>query len=180
MAKSIAVGAGVYHNPTRQIHLGSLSYIVTKYQSQDVLHVLFKLSFGGKYLIIKGRSLAGALVMFVNDFNSFDPGSTRAKNHFYTHMYNHILSADSGRFRVKIISSAEEEDSFYELLKNEQKALDAARYDPNCMNNQMEAYLPKYNESTGMYGWIPRSAGMNFSKWLLSSERKEHAAQYRK
>lgn len=180
MAKSIIVGDGVYHNPTRKIHLGSLSYIVTKYQSQDVLHALFKLSFNGKYIIIKGRSLAGALVMFVNDFNSFDPTGARANSHFYTHMYNHILSSTSGRFRIKIISTAESDDGFYNLLKNEQMALDEARYDPNCLNNQMDAYVPKYNESTGMHGWIPKTAVMNFSRWLTSAERKDHAAQYKK
>jgi len=180
MAKSIEVGGGKRHNPDRKIELGALSYIVSKYQSDDVLHVLFKLSYAGKYIIIKGRSLAGALVMFVNDFNSFDPESQRAKGHFYRHMYNHLMATGGGRFRVKIIASAESDEDFYNLLKTEQMELDAAWYDPNCLNNQIEAYVPKYNESTGMHGWIPKSAAMNFVRWLGSAERKELLSQYKK
>lgn len=179
MSKNIVVGAGTYHNPKRVIELGSLQHTINKYQSNDVEFVLYKLSYAGKYLYIKGRSIAGSLVMFVNDFNSFDPDSQRAKGHFYSHFYNHILSVP-GRFRVKILFSVENEEEFYKLLKCEQTALDEARYDPGCLNNQMDAYVPKYNESTGMHGWIPKSAVMNFSRWLKSGERKEYLKQYKK
>ena len=66
------------------------------------------------------------------------------------------------------------------LLKNEQLYLDEGRYDPRCLNNQIEAYIPKYNENTGMYGWIPKNAVMNFNRWLGSPDRKSHADQYKK
>lgn len=180
MAKIIVVGAGTYHNPKRVIELGALQHTIAKYQSDDVEFVLYKLSYAGKYLYIKGRSLAGSLVMFVNDLNSFDPDSQRAKGHFYNHFYKHILSVPDGRFRVKVLFSVDYEDEFYKLLKYEQAALDEARYDPSCLNNQMDAYVPKYNESTGMHGWIPKSAVMNFSRWLESDERRDALKQYKK
>lgn len=181
MAKSIEVGEqGNRHNPKRTIEFGDLAYIITKYQRNDVAHVLFKLSYGGKYLIIKGRSLAGALVMFVNDYNSFNPENARFKSHFYVHMYNHLQSGSGGRFRVKILANAEDDGGFYNLLKTEQMELDAARYDICCLNNQMDAYIPQYKESTGMYGWIPRQPVLNFQRWLKSQERKDLLKLYKK
>lgn len=59
-----------------------------------------------------------------------------------------------------------------ELLKAEQKALDAGRKDPACLNNNVLAYIPDYNESTGMYGWIRKGAVLNFKNWLKNRAKK--------
>lgn len=188
MKKSITVGhiGGTpkerRQNPVREIHLGPLQYLVNKYQGDnDIKDVVYRLSYAGKHIYIKGRSLVGSLVMFMNGFNVFNEESNASKNNFYYHMYKHILSTDTAsRFRVKVIAAIDNNCDHYMLLKEEQSILDQDRYNPNCLNNQMEAYIPKYNESTNMHGWFPRSAVMNFQKWLQSQERKDLLRQYKK
>lgn len=53
----------------------------------------------------------------------------------------------------------------YELLKVEQMQLWESSSDPNCLNNSFDAYIPVYNEETGMYGWINRGQYAAFMKW---------------
>ncbi len=181
MAKTFITGEEKNkHNPERIIDLGPLRYQIEKFRCSDVEHVLYKLSYAGKYIYIKGKSLAGSLIILVDTLNSFNPKSERFKGHLYTHLYAHLLDSVPGKVRINIITTAADEDSFYLLLKNEQLCLDEGRYDPKCLNNQIEAYIPKYNENTGMYGWIPKNAVMNFNRWLGSADRKSHTDQYKK
>lgn len=178
MAKQTIVGAGTGHD--RSIDLGPLRYLVELRKADDVNYVVYRLSYAGKYIIIKGKTLAGSLIIIADTLASFDPNNPRFKGHLYTHLYTHLMDNPGGRFRVKIIASAQQEEDYYQLLKSEQMELDAARFDQTCLNNQVEAYIPNYNEKTAMYGWLPRTAVMNFKKWLTSKERKDHAAQYKK
>lgn len=179
MAKALIVGEGSGHK--REIDLGSLRYLVEKYRKEDVDFVIYKLSYAGKFIIIKGKTLAGSLIIITDTLNSFSEGNDdRFKGHLYTHLFNHILDRPGGRFRVKIIATVGKDGDYYSFLKQEQMLLDEYRYSPDCLNNQTEVYIPKYSEKTGMYGWIPKTAVMNFNRWLSSEERRAHAAQYKK
>lgn len=181
MAKKITVGAGQVHNPSRSIDLGPLAYQVSKYKESDLQFVVYKLSYSGKYIYIKGKTMAGSLIILTDTLNSFSEGNhVRFEGHLYSHLFNHILDRPGGRFRIDVIATAEKDADFYGLLKQEQMALDSARYDENCLNNQTDVYIPQYSEKTGMYGWIPKQAVMNFNRWLSSQERKDYAAQYKK
>lgn len=181
MAKSMIVGDGTKENPARKLDFGEIGYLINKYRNNDVAHVLYRLSYAGKFIYIKGKTLAGSLIIIADTLNSFSEGNDgRFKGHLYTHLFNHILDRPDGRFRIKIIAEAGAQGDFYLLLKQEQMLLDEARYNPACLNNQTEAYIPQYSEKTGAYGWIPKVAVMNFKKWLDSAERKGHAAQYKK
>lgn len=177
--KTTTVGESSGHK--REIDLGSLRYLIEKCKSADMKFVVYKLSYAGKYIIIKGKTMAGSLIIIADTLNSFSEGNdSRFKGHLYSHLFNHILDRPGGRFRIKVIACAEESEDFYNLLKQEQVAIDQARYDPTCLNNQTEAYIPLYSEKTGMYGWIPKSAVMNFNRWLESQERKDLAGRYKK
>lgn len=179
MKKQTIVGESTGHD--RIINLGPLGYQVEKYKANDVRFVLYKLSYNGKFIYIKGKTLAGSLIILTDTLNSFSEGNDdRFKGHLYSHLFNHILDRPGGRFRIEVIATAEQDEDFYSLLKQEQMALDGSRYDANCLNNQTEAYIPNYSEKTGMYGWIPKAAVMNFNRWLSSAERMDHAAQYKK
>lgn len=182
MAKHIIVGNGNEDrtNPVRKIDLGQFRYQIEKYKKEDVEHVLYKLQYAGKYIYIKGKTLAGSLIILTDTLNSFNPESSRFKGHLYTHLYTHLIDNPGGRIRIEVILAAETEDQFYELLKQEQKCLDSARYDQNCLNNQTEAYIPLWNEKSGKYGWIPKTAVMNFNRYLSSQERKDFLKQYKK
>lgn len=178
MAKKITVGSDT--DFSRKIDLGQLRYQVDKYREQDVQFVVYKLAYSGKYIYIKGKTLAGSLIILVDTLNSFDPSAERFKDHLYTHLYTHLIDNPGGRFRIEIQATAEQDDDFYTLLKTEQSLLDAARYDSNCLNNQTEAYIPLFSEKTGSYGWLPKSAVMNFKRYLNSKERKDLLKQYKK
>ncbi len=179
MGKSITVGEESGHK--RQIDLGSLRYLVEKYKNNDVQFVVYRLSYAGKFIVIKGKTLAGSLIILTDTLNSFSEGNDdRFKGHLYTHLFNHFLDRPGGRFRIKVIATAEQDNDFYSLLKQEQMALDEHMYSPECLNNQTEVYIPQYSEKTGAYGWIPKNAVMNFNRWLGSEERRAHAAQYKK
>jgi hypothetical protein len=182
MSKNVTVR---YHNGKdevkRKIDLGPLTYQVSKYKENDIQFVVYKLIYSGKYIYIKGKTLAGSLIILTDTLNSFSEGNDdRFKGHLYSHLFNHILDRPGGRFRIEVIATAEQDGDFYTLLKKEQMALDAARYDENCLNNQTEAYIPNYSEKTGMYGWIPKVAVMNFKRWLSSAERLDDAVLYKK
>lgn len=179
MGKIVTVGDTSGHK--REIDLGSLRYLVEKHRNEDVQFVVYKLSYAGKFIIIKGKTLAGSLIIITDTLNSFSEGNDdRFKGHLYTHLFNHVLDRPGGRFRIKVIVTAEQDEDFCTLLKQEQMALDEYRYSSDCLNNQTEAYIPQYSEKTGMYGWIPKPAVMNFNRWLNSEERRAHAAQYKK
>ena len=179
MSKKLTVGENSGHK--REIDLGSLKYLVGKYRNEDVQFVVYRLSYAGKFIFIKGKTLAGSLIIITDTLNSFSEGNDdRFKGHLYTHLFNHILDRPGGRFRIKIIATAQQDQDFYSLLKKEQMALDEFMYDPMCLNNQTEVYIPQYSEKTASYGWIPKTAVMNFNRWLGSEERRAHAAQYKK
>lgn len=166
-------------NPVRVIEFGPLRHMIEKYQGRDVPYVLYKLSYAGKYLYVKSKSLVGSLVMMIDGLSTINPEGDRFKEYFYRHLYNHLQVCD-GRFRIHIVFNAKDESEFYQLLKEEQMALDAARYDKLCLNNQIDAYVPKYSEKTGMYGWIPKQSILNFQRWLQSQERQDLLRQYKK
>ena len=180
MAKSITVGEGVRHNPYREIDLGPLRYQVDKFKKEDVLHVVYRLSYAGKYIFIKGKSLAGSLIILTDTLSVYDPENIRFKGHLYSHLYSHVLKNPGGRFRIEVLCTAQEDAGFYGMLKTEQMLLDEHRYSPECLNNQTEAYVPLYNEKTGMYGWIPKTAVMLFNRYLKSAKRKALLKQYKK
>lgn len=169
MNKPIELHVVTYNKNPREIEFGPLQTIINKYLQRDVHFVVYKLSYAGKYIIIKGKSLAGSLIILVDTLNSFKKkNKERFADHLYTHWYNHINKNDSGRFTVKVIAKIDKKTTYIDLLKIEQQELEGARYDTNCLNNQIEAYIPKYNETTGMYGWLPATDVMNFKKWLNS------------
>lgn len=179
MYKKTTVGAGTEYS--RKIDLGLLRYQVEKYKQKDVQFVVYKLSYNGKYIYIKGKTLVGSLIILTDTLNSFSEGNhDRFEGHLYSHLFNHILDRPGGKFRVDIIATAEVDADFYSLLKQEQMLLDAARFDANCLNNQTEVYIPNYSEKTGMYGWLPKNAVMNFNRWLTSQERRDYASLHKK
>lgn len=158
---------------TREIDLGPLRHTISKVSKKDIEYVVYKLSYAGKFIFIKGKTLVGSLILLADTLNSFNKDNKkRFKAHLYTHLYNHILENPGGRFRIKIIAHVDNKNtSFYQLLQQEQIHLDIYRYDSRCLNNQIEAYIPLYNSETNMYGWIPQPYVNNYRRWLVSEAR---------
>ena len=52
-----------------------------------------------------------------------------------------------------------------ELLKTEFFELSKAKYDPNCLNNDFDVYIPKFTQVNGKKSWINRGYYLNFMQW---------------
>jgi hypothetical protein len=159
-----------------------LEKLIEKYQNKpNIEGVVYKLSYAGRYIIIKGKTLAGSLIIIENAFVQFTPDKRRFSTHLYRHLFDHFfLTEDIGRFRIKTLAKLNAKTNQYQLLKREQMELDKARYDTRCLNNEIEAYIPNYNKNTFSFGWIDTSSVANFKKYLESNERKAYLKRYAK
>jgi hypothetical protein len=126
---------------------------------------VYRLSFDDKYIIVKCKSHDQSIKTIQKSLNQFMRGSEfqQQKDNLYFYFYDYIRNKQSGTFRIEILI---EDDNAYELLKVEQMELDKGRYNKDCLSNSIEAYIPLFNELTGSYGWISKSAVMLFKKWL--------------
>lgn len=156
-----------------------LEYYISKYREKDVNQIVYQLSYAGKFVIVKGKTLAGSLIIISEGLHHYraDTANKRFENHIYKHFFQHILD-NEGRFRMKTLAKKSKKTDQYDLLKKEQMELDRNRFNPLCLNNAVEAYIPNYNENTGMYGWIEKQAVMSFKRWLNSPQRKAYIKRY--
>lgn len=133
-------------------------------------HYVYRLSFAGKFIIVKGKTLSGSLYFIQLGYTWFRK-EVEKEDMLYLHFYRHLKrhQGTNSRFRVKVLLSSKDD---YDLLKTEQQALDAYRFDKRCLNNTTEAYIPKYNEEAEMYGWLSKGAVLNWKNYLQSEGRK--------
>jgi hypothetical protein len=124
-------------------------------------HVVYRLKYAGKFIIVSGKSLGGSLYFIQLGYSWFGD-ATKKPDTLYLHLYEHVKAHPRGRARVDIILETTDQ---YEYLKGAHEALNQARYDPKCLNNTVEPYIPNYNDETEMYGWLDRPAVLNYKKW---------------
>ena len=155
-----------------------LEHLIKKYKEKDVKEVVYRLSYAGKFIVIKGKTLCGSLIIIANTFEQYSKDTPRFKGHLYRHLYDHFLKNKDGRFRIKTLSKIDKKTTQYHLIKREQMELDKHRYNQLCLNNALEAYIPVYNEATGMFGWLEKTAVMSFKKWLGSKAREAYIKRY--
>ena len=148
---------------------------IDKYLSKRTINgCVFRLSYGGKFIIVKGKTLTGSLFQVQKGYTWFDEKMDGA---LYAHFYRHIKNNPNKKFTVRVLLHSLNP---YNLLKREQKELDAGKYNPNMLNNSQEAYIPVYNESTGKHGWIDKVHILNFQKYLKSATRSAHLREYKR
>jgi len=158
-----------------------LDYLISKYKDgrKDKAEIVYKLSYCGRFVIIKGKTLCGSLIIINNAFKQYDRDKKRFAGHLYRHLFDHYQANEGvGRFRIKTLARVNFKTTLYQVLKREQMELDKHRYDPRCINNQVEIYIPQFNEETGLYGWIDKGAVLNYRRWFGSKERKLYIKQY--
>lgn len=135
-----------------------------------------KVSYGDKYVIVKCKNSIRTLKMIENGLNAFLRGGKNNPEGFHFHFYNYIQAHPGDKIKVEYLSQEDETDA-YTLLKLEQEALDAGRSDPNMLNNQTQAYIPPFDPETGLYGWIPPGAVLNFNNWLRHRKKANKTVQ---
>lgn len=144
---------------------------------QEVGGCVYKLYHKGKYIIVKGKNLASSIFFLEKGYAYFILGGGGSgnkntgeghkqwdgKNSFYFKFYQWVKDNPSIETRIDVLF--ESEDGF-ELLKFEQQELDKSIKDKNCLNSNVQAYIPKFREKTNSYGWITIEEQIKFTKYL--------------
>jgi hypothetical protein len=136
---------------------------------------VYKLYYGDKYLIVKGKTLAGSIFFIEKGYASVissGGGKQRThdiqkewedKNKFYFKFYKHIYDNPKLQFRIEVLL---ETNNAYHLLKREQQELTKSIRDKKCLNSNLTSYIPKFNTKTNMYGWITKKQVASFRRFL--------------
>ncbi|MEO7046570.1 MAG: hypothetical protein ABI091_14765 [Ferruginibacter sp.] len=124
---------------------------------------LVKVTYGNKYVIVKCKKQSSSLKNIENGLNAFVRGGVNRPEGLYYHLFNYVKAHPNNHFKVTCIL---ETDNVYHLLKAEQEELDRGFLNPNCLNNQTEAYIPEYDFDEKSFGWINQNYVLNFRKWL--------------
>jgi hypothetical protein len=159
-----------------------LDNLIKKYKKpqDDIKEVVYQLNYADKFLIVKGKTLCGSLIIIAGTFDHFRNRNPKFKLHLYKHFYNHFIRNKDSHFTVKILAQVGPKFSQYQLLKKEQEELDKHKYNPQCLNNTDRAYIPDYNPETDMFGWLKRAAVTKFQMWLISKSRQASVKKYRR
>lgn len=145
----------------------------------EVESTVYKLYYGDRYIIVKGKTLTGSIYLIERGYAAFisaGGGSGNksggqgqkegdGKNTFYFKFYSYIHDNPKLQFNVQVLL---ESNNPYELLKLEELQLRASIRDKKCLNNNVTAYIPKYNKKSTMYGWINKGSVLAFKKFLAS------------
>jgi hypothetical protein len=144
---------------------------------QEVEGCLYKLFYGNKYIIAKGKTLAGSIFLLEKGYAYFLVGGGGqgnnatgeghkegdGKNSYYHKLYSYIKKNPGLMWRLEVLL---ETNNGYDLLKREQQELNAAIKDKNLLNNNLYSYIPKYRSTTKMYGWLNKGSVLAFKKFL--------------
>ncbi len=133
---------------------------------------VYKLFYNSFYVIVKAKNCYGSMKMIEKSLNQFLKGSEAQMkpDNLYLHFFSYIKKHKGGEFRVEIMSKPEATE--YELLIIEEGLVKAAKKDKRCLNNINGAYICQWNEETGEYNWLPRSAVANFMRYKKGAVKK--------
>lgn len=133
----------------------------------NLLPCVYKLSCNDHYVIVKAKDHIASVNAIQKAYNQFlrHSPSQRKRDNLYFHFFSYAEKRRSPEFSVEVLFESE---NAYELLKYEHDQLCKSRMDSKCLNNNIEPYIPQYNEDTMMYGWICKSSVLNYQKWVKS------------
>lgn len=131
---------------------------------------IYKVYFGSRYLVWKGRSFSQSCDLLAKSIsaglNKVRKGDSLPEEHQMCHVVKHIISGrvTSGKVELLCNDFIDEFGSIkgIDLLKEEQRALDAVDGDPLCLNNNEQAYVPINNT------WISEADKNKFLKWYAN------------
>lgn len=126
---------------------------------------VYKLYCGKKFLIIKGKTLAGSLMMFEKGYSYFVgyEHNITDKNRYYYKMYYYIFRHPDFSINIQVLFTSE---NAYDLLVFEQEQLSKYFSDKKCFNNNLTSYINVFNEKTDSYGWMSKQDVERFNLYL--------------
>lgn len=146
----------------------------------EVESCVYKLWYANKYIIIKGKNLASSIYLFEKGYASFIAGGGGrgndsagagqnewdGTNSYYYKFYKYMYANPNFNSQIEVLL---ESNNAYELLKREQMELNSSVRDKNCLNNNLNAYIPKYRAKSKSYGWINKGSVLAFKKYLKNN-----------
>ena len=137
--------------------VGAFSLNIPETES-EVGSCVFRLYYGDRFIIVKGKYLAFSLKLIrdaLASFITYRHKETDHKGHqnlkFFTWVRRCLDRNCPKSFRVVMVKQSPDP---YELLCAEQEELLACISNKKCCNRNLTAYIPLYNEKKGAYGWI--------------------------
>lgn len=132
---------------------------------------VYKLYYGDRYVIVKGKTLAGSIYLIEKGYANFISswGGAGGKewdddaNLFYKKFYLYIHKHPKLQFKVQVIL---ESNNAYDLLVCEQNEIDACMSKKKCLNSNLYAYIPKFRPKTDSHGWISKTDVNSFNEFL--------------
>jgi hypothetical protein len=143
----------------------------------EIESCVYKLYYGNRYIIVKGKTLTGSIYLIEKGYAVFlAAGGGQGKksggkgqeewdgvNSYYLKFYLYIYKKPKLPFRIEILL---ESNNGYDLLMREHNELNACMKDKKCLNSNVESYMPKFREKTQSYGWISKLHGDLFKDFL--------------
>lgn len=137
----------------------------------ESLPTVFKVYFGKKYMIWKGKSLLQSCQYLAESIERYTRLKKDIDTDYLYHVCNHIKKTRCIMATVEVIDNAfvrnikgAESVNGYALLVAEQKLLDKAKNDELCLNNNAEAYVP---------AWISAAHKEKFTEYLNGKKGKK-------
>lgn len=132
---------------------------------------VYKVYFGKKYFIWKGKSLLQSCQYLAESIERYMRMNKNNDTDYLYHVCNHIKRTRCIKATVEVIANdyirvlnGAESINGYAMLVEEQKQLDKAKREPEmCLNNNEEAYVP---------AWISAAHKEKFEKFLFDRKKK--------
>lgn len=143
-------------SPTKKFKATAYSMGLKEIESSTIESCVYRLYYGDKYIIQKGKNLSGSLFLIQKGlayFLAYDHKEYEGQNRYFFQFYNHVRSNPGLKFRVEVLF---ESTNGYQLLKREQIELNESFSDKKCLNNNISAYIPQRKVKGGDFGWISR------------------------
>jgi hypothetical protein len=151
-------------------HKNRLLNLTTRFKKErHIGECVYRLSYAGKHIIVKGKTLIGSLLLVEYNIKTYRWHLNRSAV-LYRRFCRHIKLYPKSSFRCTILM---ESNNPLELLKCEQYYLDIGFHSGNCLNNNTHSYIPKQKEG-GDYGWLPYLDVIKFKSYLMSPFRRKY------
>lgn len=131
---------------------------------------VYKVYFGKKYLIWKGKSLLQSCQYLAEGIERYIRKQKSDDTDYLYHVCNHIKRTRCIMATVEVIDNSflrtikgAESINGYAMLVSEQRLLDKHSKDPDCLNNNAEAYVSN---------WIKEAHKEKFAEFLKNRKNK--------
>lgn len=146
-------------------HLNNIQFEFGKEKPTD-LYACFILYVGRKYFIVKAKSCLWVEQHLNKLLKSYATSGIDSKD-LYFPIVKQIFNTGYYDLQVEFICQSENP---YEVIKAEYRALRLHYGKSLCLNKNKLPYVPKYNPTTKMHGWLTVNQFLNYCKLIKNDD----------